>query len=66
MILKKLDADYKSFFSLWKKGDNKAKLPRFKGSKYFTNLCYNQFGVKIKKGENKVFSQSSRQDRTIF
>ncbi|OKY78474.1 MAG: IS605 OrfB-like transposable element containing RNAse H-like and Zn finger domain [Candidatus Methanohalarchaeum thermophilum] len=53
MILKKLDADYKSFFSLWKKGDNKAKLPGFKGSKYFTNLCYNQSGVKIKKGEIK-------------
>ena len=46
--LEKLRDDYKSFFSLWKKGDKKARPPRFKGKKYFTTLCYNQSGFKIK------------------
>ncbi|MFW9988062.1 MAG: RNA-guided endonuclease InsQ/TnpB family protein [Candidatus Odinarchaeota archaeon] len=46
-ILKKLEANYKSFFVLWKKGDKDAKPPRFKGKKYFTTLCYNQSGFKL-------------------
>ncbi|MFX1364109.1 MAG: RNA-guided endonuclease InsQ/TnpB family protein [Promethearchaeota archaeon] len=46
-VLKKLDANYKSFFVLWKKGDKDARSPRFKGKKYFTTLCYNQSGFKL-------------------
>ncbi|OKY77562.1 MAG: IS605 OrfB-like transposable element containing RNAse H-like and Zn finger domain [Candidatus Methanohalarchaeum thermophilum] len=53
MTLKKLDANYKSFFSLWKEGNEKANPPRFKGSNYLTTLCYNQSGFEIKNGEIK-------------
>ena len=45
--LKKLDANYKSFFTLWKNGDKDARPPRFKGKNYFTTLCYNQSGFKL-------------------
>ncbi|MBU4502045.1 MAG: transposase [Nanoarchaeota archaeon] len=48
--LRILDADYKSFFALWKKGDKKARLPKFKGKKYFTTMVFNQSGFKHKKG----------------
>lgn len=48
--LRILDADYKSFFALWKKGDRKARLPRFKGEKYFTTMVFNQSGFKHGKG----------------
>ena len=47
MTLRKLDADYKSFFALWIKGDLHARPPRFKGKDYFTTLCYNQSGFRI-------------------
>jgi putative transposase len=47
MTLKKLDGDYKSFFSLWKKGDKKARPPKYKGKRFFTTMCYNQSGFKI-------------------
>ena len=47
--IKKLDTNYKSFFSLWKNGDKDARPPRFKGKKYFTTLCYNQSGFKLQK-----------------
>ena len=43
-ILKKLDADYKSFFALRKNGDLKARPPNFKGRKYFQTIPYNQSG----------------------
>ncbi len=46
MTLKKLDAAYKSFFSLIKNGDNTARPPRFRGKDYFFTLCYNQSGFK--------------------
>jgi putative transposase len=46
MTLRKLDADYKSFFALTKV-DPAARPPRFKGKGYFTTLCYNQSGFKI-------------------
>lgn len=49
-ILRTLDSDYKSFFSLLKNGDKKAKPPKFKGKKYFTTMTYNQTGFKIDKG----------------
>ena len=47
MTLKRLDADYKSFFARWKRGDLNASPPRFKGRNYFTTLCFNQSGFKI-------------------
>ncbi|MFX0162790.1 MAG: RNA-guided endonuclease InsQ/TnpB family protein [Candidatus Hodarchaeota archaeon] len=51
MVLRTLDADYKSFFSLWKKGDRKARPPRFKGRKHFTTMHYNQTGFKVERGK---------------
>jgi putative transposase len=48
--LRILDADYKSFFALWKKGDKKARLPKFKGKKYFITMVFNQSGFKHWKG----------------
>jgi len=47
--LRILDADYKSFFQSYKE-DKNAKLPKFKGKKYFTTMVYNQSGFKHKKG----------------
>ncbi len=47
MVLRRLDADYKSFFALWKKGDQRARPPRFKGKQHFTTLHYNQSGFII-------------------
>ncbi len=46
MTLKKLDADYKSFFALIKT-DPTARPPKFKGKHYFMTLCYNQSGFAI-------------------
>ncbi|MBU2638161.1 MAG: helix-turn-helix domain-containing protein, partial [Nanoarchaeota archaeon] len=48
--LRTLDADYKSFFALHKKGDKNARLPNFKGKNFFTTMTYNQSGVKSGKG----------------
>ncbi|MEA1905294.1 MAG: transposase [Candidatus Hadarchaeota archaeon] len=50
MTLRKLDADFKSFYGLKRNGDEKARPPRFKGKKYFTTLAYNQSGFKIEPG----------------
>jgi putative transposase len=47
MVLRRLDADYKSFFACWRRGDFKAQPPRFKGKHYFTTLCYNQSGFTL-------------------
>ncbi len=47
MVLRRLDADYKSFFARWRRGDKTARLPRYKGPHYFTTLCYNQSGFTI-------------------
>ena len=46
--LKKLDANFKSFFALLKNGHVDARIPKFKGKKHFTTLCYNQSGFKLK------------------
>ncbi len=46
-VLKKLDANYKSFFSLWKNGDKSARPPKFRSHKYFMTLVYNQSGFKV-------------------
>ena len=48
--LKTLDADFKSFFALNKKGDKDARPPKFKGKKFFTTMVYNQSGFKTGKG----------------
>ncbi len=53
--LKKLDSNFKSFFTLWKKGDENARIPHFKGKKHFTTICYNQSGFKLK-GNHISFS----------
>jgi putative transposase len=50
-VLKKLDANYKSFFSLWKNGDKSARPPKFRSGKYFMTLVYNQSGFKINNGK---------------
>jgi len=47
MVLRKLDADYKSYFALRKK-DSNAKPPRFRGKKHFTTMVYNQSGFRFK------------------
>ena len=44
--LRTLDADYKSFFALHKKGDKTARPPKFKGKNFFTTMTYNQSGFK--------------------
>jgi len=49
-ILRTLDADYRSFFALLKKGNREAKPPKYKGKKYFTTMVYNQSGFKFKDG----------------
>lgn len=50
MALRNLDANYKSFFALWKNGDKAARSPKFKGKKYFTTMVYNQSGFKLGDG----------------
>lgn len=50
-VLKKLDANYKSFFALWKNGDKSARPPKFRSGKYFMTLVYNQSGFKINDGK---------------
>ena len=47
MVLRRLDADFKSFFTRWRRGDSQARPPRFKGKHYFTTLCYNQSGFTL-------------------
>ena len=54
MVLRTLDADFRSFFALRKNGDNNAKPPRFKGKKYFTTMVYNQSGFKVENGSIKL------------
>jgi len=49
-VLRGLDADYKSFFALHRKGDKDAKLPKFKGKKYFTTMIHNQSGFRVGTG----------------
>jgi putative transposase len=51
MVLQRLDADYKSFFSLRRNGCKNAKPPHFRGRRYFSTMSYNQSGFKIKCGK---------------
>jgi len=50
LTLKKLDANFKSFFVLKKNGNKSANPPKFRGKKYFTTMCYNQSGFKVEDG----------------
>jgi putative transposase len=50
MVLRTLDADFKSFFALRRNGDDSAMPPKFKGKSYFTTMTYNQSGFKVSKG----------------
>lgn len=49
--LRILDASYKSFFGLWKKGYEDVNPPKFRGRKYFFTMTYNQSGFKINENE---------------
>ena len=60
-ILKKLDANYKSFFALWRNGDKNARPPNFKSREYFQTIPYNQSG--FYKGRN-FFSFSHKVNDT--
>lgn len=51
MVLREVDADFKSFYQLRKNGDMDANPPRFKGRKHFTTMVYNQSGFKVEKGK---------------
>ena len=50
MTLRTLDANYKSFFTLNKKGDKDAKPPKFRGKDYFTTMLFNQSGYRVQNG----------------
>ena len=45
-VLKKLDANYKSFFGLRKNGDVTARPPNFRSRNFFQTIVYNQSGSK--------------------
>ncbi len=47
-ILKKLDANYKSFFALRKNGDTGSRPPTCRGENYFFTIVYNQSGFKLR------------------
>ena len=49
-VLKKLDANYKSFFGLRKNGDVTARPPNFRSRNFFQTIVYNQSGFKITNG----------------
>lgn len=51
MVLRQLDADYRSFFSLRRNGCKNVKPPRFKGKQYFVAMLHNQSGFKIECGK---------------
>ena len=65
MTLRTLDANFKSFFSLWKNGHKDARPPKYKGKKYFTTLKYNQSGFKLKNG-NIQFSHKYNDTSLVF
>ena len=48
LVLRTLDADYKSFFALWNKGDNHARPPKYKSKMTFVTIKYNQSGFSLK------------------
>ncbi len=50
MVLRTLDADYKSFIALRRSGDRAARPPGFKGRDHFTTMIYNQSGFRVQDG----------------
>jgi putative transposase len=64
-ILKKLDANYKSFFALRKNGDSKARTPNFKSRKYFQTIPYNQSGF-YQARNYIIFSHKVNETELIF
>jgi putative transposase len=63
-ILRVLDDNYKSFYSLVKK-DKTARPPKYLGKKHFTTLTYNQSGFKIV--NNKIsFSHKYNKEKLEF
>lgn len=60
-VLRTLNADYKSFFALWKKGDKDAKPPNYKGKEYFTTMVYNQSGFKVENGKVRLSQYCDKQ-----
>ena len=63
--LRTLDADYKSFFQLYKK-DKNSKLPKFKGKKYFTTMVYNQSGFRHEKGFIELSHKHPSKTKLLF
>ena len=63
MVLRQLDTDFKSFYSLWNKGYKDANPPRFKGKKHFTTMTYNQ--SEFKHYDNKI-RLSHRINKTLL
>ena len=63
--LRTLDADYKSFFQLYKK-DKNSKLPKFKGKKYFTTMVYNQSGFRYEKGFIELSHKHPSKTKLLF
>jgi len=63
--LRTLDADFKSFFKLWKNGWKEARPPKYKGKRYFTTMTYNQSGFNHQQGmiqlSHKHFSNTPLQ-----
>jgi putative transposase len=53
-VLRKLDANYKSFYALWKNGNTDARPPTFRGKHHFMTICYNQSGFKINWQEKTI------------
>ncbi|WP_292484325.1 helix-turn-helix domain-containing protein [Methanohalobium sp.] len=58
-ILKKLDANYKSLFSLRKNGEENAKPPKFRGKDYFFTMTYNQSGFEITDSKGNTITYNS-------
>lgn len=54
MTLRTLDANYRSFFAKWKKGDKTARPPKFKGKKHFFTMKYNQSGFAFDGNTNTI------------
>ncbi|HLB70138.1 MAG TPA: transposase [Candidatus Methanoperedens sp.] len=50
MVLRTLDADYRSFMTLRTKGDKDAHPPGFKSKNNFTTMVYNQSGFRLQDG----------------
>ena len=65
-VLRTLDADFKSFFALRKKGDTNARPPKYKGKDYFTTLKYNQSGFKVENGILMLSHKHPSQQKLVF